>query len=168
LFREGGESLGLRLFWSHLAENSTQTDRTNATTYTDFAGQVGAGSLPKDSITGILSYDQGGFSMSVSARHIGDGVNNATWNRPLQRPNVLDNTIGSITYVNLEGSYAWDWGGGRVETFLDVQNLFDRDPPLVPQLFDSSLAQAINNSGTNAGLYDLLGRRFTLGVRFRH
>ena len=32
----------------------------------------------------------------------------------------------------------------------------------------NSLAQAINNGGTNPGLYDMLGRRFTIGVRFRH
>jgi outer membrane receptor protein involved in Fe transport len=168
LFREGGERVGLRMFWSHLSENSTQTDRSNPVTYTNFAGQVGAGSLPADAITGILTYGAGPFHLSLAARHIGKGVNNAAWNRPLQRPEVTDNTIGSVTYLNIEGGYAWDKGGGNLELYVDVQNLFDRDPPMVPQLFDNSLAQAINNGGTNSGLYDMLGRRFTVGVRFRH
>jgi iron complex outermembrane receptor protein len=168
LFRDGGERLGLRVFWSHLSENSTQTDRSNPVTYTNFAGQVGAGSLPADAITGILSYSAGPLHLSLAARHIGNGVNNASWNRPLQRPEVLDNTIGSVTYMNLEGGYAWDAAGGNLELYVDVQNLFDKDPPMIPQLFDNSLAQAINNGGTNSGLYDMLGRRFTVGVRFRH
>lgn len=168
LFRDGGERLSLRVFWSHLIENATQSDRTNPVTYTNFAGQVGAGSLPTDSITGILGYDAGPLHVSLTARYIGDGVNNATWNQPGRRPEVLDNTIGSVTYFNLEGSYAWQTGGGRLQLFVDVQNLFDRDPPAIPQLFDASLAQAINNGGTNAGLYDILGRRFTVGLRFRH
>jgi outer membrane receptor protein involved in Fe transport len=168
LFRDGGERLGLRVFWSHLSENATQTDRANPVTYTNFAGAVGATSLPADAITGILTYSAGPFHMSMAARHIGKGVNNATWNQPLQRPHVADNTIGSVTYLNLEGGYAWDRAGGRLELYVDVQNVFDRDPPMIPQLFDNTLAQAINNGGTNPGLYDMLGRRFTLGVRFHH
>jgi outer membrane receptor protein involved in Fe transport len=168
LFRDGGERLGLRAFWSHLTENATQTDRANPVTYTNFAGQVGAGSLPSDAITAILSYGAGPFHLNLSARHIGNGVNNAAWNLPNARPNVDDNTIGSVTYLNLEGGYGWDKAGGKVELYVDVQNLLDRDPPMIPQLFDSTLGQQINNGGTNSGLYDLLGRRFTLGVRFRH
>jgi outer membrane receptor protein involved in Fe transport len=168
LFRDGGERLGLRVFWSHLAENATQTDRANPVTYTNFAGQVGAGSLPADAITAILGYDSGPFHLNLSARHIGNGINNAAWNLPNRRPDVADNTIGSVTYLNLEGGYGWDQAGGRVELYADVQNLLDRDPPMIPQLFDNALAQAINNGGTNPGLYDVLGRRFTVGVRFRH
>jgi hypothetical protein len=50
--------------------------------------------------------------------------------------------------------------------YADIQNLLDRDPPIVPSQFDASLGQT--GSQVNAGLFDLLGRRFTLGVRFRH
>jgi iron complex outermembrane recepter protein len=167
LFSDGGETMGVRLFWSHLMENATQTDRANPVTYLDAAGQVGAGSLPKDAITAILSYDVGSLNIGVSARHIGNGINNATFNQPLRRPDVTDNTVGSITYFNLQGNYSWDAHGGKLEVYADVQNLLDRDPPSIPALFDSSLGQ-IGNGGTNSGLYDLLGRRFTVGVRFRH
>jgi iron complex outermembrane recepter protein len=167
LFGDGGETLGLRMFWSHLMENATQTDRANPATYLDAAGQIGVGSLPKDSITAILSYGIGPLSLSMSARHIGNGVNNVSFNLPNRRPDVADNTTGSVTYFNLDGRYSWDLAHGKLEVYADVQNLLDRDPPMIPFLFDSNLGQT-GNGGTNIGLYDLLGRRFTVGVRFRH
>ncbi len=167
LFREGGENLGMRIFWSHLIENATQTDRTNATTYLNVAGQVGAGVLPDEAVTATLGYSAGQFELNLSARFISDGVINKTYNRPNRRPEVADNTIGSVTYFNLQTGYSWDVSGGKLELYGNVQNLFDRDPPMIPSLFDSSLGQA-GNGGTNSGLYDLLGRRFTIGVKFRH
>jgi iron complex outermembrane receptor protein len=167
LFRDGGESMAVRVFWSHLKENSTQSDRANPATYLDVAGQVGVGSLPKDAVTATLSYRAGGFSLGLSSRYIGDGTYNKSYNLPGRRPDVLDNTIGSVTYFNLEGGYSWDMSGGKAELFANVQNLLDRDPPVIPSPFDISLGQT-GNGGTNAGLYDMLGRRFTVGVRFRH
>jgi outer membrane receptor protein involved in Fe transport len=167
LFRDGGENLSARLFWSHLSENSTTTDRAQPTTYFDSAGQVGVGVLPEESITGTLTYVSGPFSLTASARYIGDGQYNNRFNLPTAtRPDVADNTIGSVTYLNLSGGYTWEVYGGKMELYADVQNLLDRDPPIVPAQFDASLGQT--GSQVNSGLYDLLGRRFTLGVRFRH
>jgi len=41
-----------------------------------------------------------------------------------------------------------------------VNNLFDRDPPIVVSTF-------ISPQATNPRLYDVIGRSFVLGVRFR-
>lgn len=165
LFAEN-ERLSLRLFWSHLIENSTTTDRANPDTYFDLAGQTGVGVLPKDSVTATQSYDIGRFNLSLSQRFISDGVYNKRYNLPGVRRDVLDNSVPSVLYVNLAARYAWDIGGGSLELYGNVQNLFDRDPPITPTVFDASLAQTGNQ--VNAGLFDLLGRRFTLGVRFKH
>jgi iron complex outermembrane recepter protein len=167
LFRDGGENISARLFWSHLSENSTMTDRTQASTYFDSAGQTGVGVLPENAITGTLSYVAGPFNLAASARYIGHGIYNRRFNLPTAtRPDVADNTIGSVTYLNLSGGYKFDVFGGKLEVYADVQNLLDRDPPIVPAQFDASLGQT--GSQVNSGLFDLLGRRFTLGVRFRH
>jgi iron complex outermembrane recepter protein len=167
LFRDGGESLAARLFWSHLMENSTTTDRAQPTTYFDSAGQTGVGVLPEDAITGTLTYVSGPFNFSASARYIGNGNYNNRYNLPTAaRPDIADNTIGSVTYLNLSGGYTWEVYGGKLELYGDVQNLLDRDPPIVPAQFDASLGQT--GSQVNSGLFDLLGRRFTVGVRFRH
>ena len=47
-----------------------------------------------------------------------------------------------------------------------MQNLFDKNPPVVSGVFDTSLGQTGNQ--INSGLYDLIGRRFTVGVKFVH
>lgn len=166
LFSDGGERLSARLFWSHLIENSSTTDRTRPATFFDAAGQTGVASLPRDSITAIQTYDLGGFNLSLTERYISGGLLNGRYNAPGARPDVADNTVPSVIYVNLSGSYSWDVVGGSLELFGNVQNLFDKDPPIVPSVFDAALGQTGNQ--VNAGLFDLLGRRFTVGVRFRH
>jgi outer membrane receptor protein involved in Fe transport len=167
LFRDGGESVAFRLFWSHLIENSTTTDRTNAATYFDLAGQTGTGVLPEEAITATLGYRLGNFDVTASARHIGKGIYNKRYNLPTAaRPDVYDNTVGSVTYVNLQGGYSWDVSSGTLELYGNVQNLLDKDPPILPTPFDAALGQTGNQ--VNAGLFDLLGRRYTLGIRFRH
>jgi iron complex outermembrane receptor protein len=161
------ENLSLRLFWSHLIENSTTTDRTNAATYFDSAGQTGVGVLPEDAVTAIQTYSIGDFSLSLTERYISSGIYNKRYNLPTAaRPDVEGNTVPSVIYVSLSASYSWDVAGGNLQLFGNIQNLFDKDPPVTAGVFDASLAQVGNQ--VNAGLFDLLGRRFTLGVKFKH
>src|SRR5690606_27798168 len=104
LFGGGDENLGLRMFWSHMKENSTMTDRSNPASYFDSAGQTGVGNLPDDSITAIASYNRNAFNLSVSARYISSGVYNKRYNLPTAaRPDVADNTVPSVVYVNFSG-----------------------------------------------------------------
>ncbi len=161
-------NIGARVFWSHMAENSTTTDRSNPATYFDSAGQTGTGNLPEDAVTAIVTYNRNALDLAVSARYIGSGLYNARFNLPTAaRPDVEDNTVPSVVYVNLSGSYTWDLGGGTLQLFANAQNLLDKDPPIAPSAFDATLGQT-GNGGTNAGFFDLLGRRFTIGVNFRH
>jgi outer membrane receptor protein involved in Fe transport len=166
LFGGDEENLSLRVFWSHLIENSTTTDRSNPGTYFDSAGQTGVGVLPKDSVTAIQNLRSGNFNLSLSERFISSGIYNKRYNQPGARPDVEDNTVPSVIYVNLSASYDWDIAGGTLQLFGNVQNLLDKDPPITPTVFDSFLSQTGNQ--VNAGLFDLLGRRFTLGVKFRY
>jgi outer membrane receptor protein involved in Fe transport len=46
---------------------------------------------------------------------------------------------------------------GHAQVFADIQNLFDRDPPLI----------GTGIGGTNPTLFDTLGRRYRIGVRTR-
>jgi iron complex outermembrane recepter protein len=161
----GDESVSARVFWSHLIENSTTTNRANPATYFNSAGQTGVGSLPRDAVTAIQTYSNGGFNLALTERFISKGIHNKRYNLPGARPDVLDNTVPSVIYVNLSGSYAWDVAGGMLELSANVQNLFDRDPPVTATVFDTALAQVGNQ--VNQGLFDLLGRRFTIGVKFK-
>jgi len=126
------------------------------------------GVLPEDSMTGTLSYAVGELSLSMSGRFISSGIYNKRYNLPgAARPDVADNTLGSVTYLNLSGNYGWQLGSGRLELQANVQNLLDKDPPLVPQQFDTALSQTVAGQ-TNSGLFDMLGRRYTLGLRFHY
>lgn len=168
LFRDGNQNLGGRLFWSHMKENSTMTDRGNPATYFDLAGQTGLGNLPEDSVTAILTYNLNAFNLSMSARYISSGIFNKRYNLPTAaRPDVEDNTVPSVVYLNMSGGYSWELSnGGTLEFFANAQNLLDKDPPVVASVFDAALGQ--QGTQYNQGLFDLLGRRFTIGVNFRH
>ena len=72
---------------------------------------------------------------------------------------ISDNRVKAITYVDLNASYRFiDNGRFMVEAFGAIKNAFDADPPVAPA----------NNIGTNANLYDVLGRTFRFGVRMSY
>src|SRR5690606_19598706 len=76
-------------------------------------------------------------------------------------PNSIDdNTVPSTFYTDLNLSY-FRGESDDLELFLNVTNLFDREPVHVPNI--------IGRAGTtefNSGLYDLLGRRFVVGLNY--
>jgi len=68
-----------------------------------------------------------------------------------------------VTYVDLRFAYNLDIQGNNLEISANVSNLFDVDPPITP----AYIGLAEHAAQSNASLYDILGRRFTLGVKFR-
>jgi len=158
-----GENLSLRLFWSRMLENSTTTDRTNPATYFDSSG---AYNLPRNTWTALQSYDVRGFNLALSERYLGAGSLSKRYNLPNARPDVADNSVNAILYVNLTGRYAFKLrNGNTMEVFANVENLFNQDPPLTPGVFDASLSQT---GSQVSSYYDLLGRKFTIGVKIRN
>jgi iron complex outermembrane recepter protein len=161
----GGERLGVRLFASFLDENST----TNSTgVKTDRAGQVGTGqatlfALPEWKATASLSYSRGPFRSFVQLRYIGDGIYDTQNGIGPNNWIVADNDIGSIAYVDARLSWNMSIGDSDVELYGNATNLFDRAPPLIPSYSAAVAAPA----QYNAGLYDVLGRRFAVGVNVR-
>jgi hypothetical protein len=53
-------------------------------------------------------------------------------------------------------------GGNEYAFFLTVNNLLDRKAPIIPVITQPGVIPQ-----TMAGTYDILGRRFTAGVRFK-
>lgn len=156
----GNETIGTRLFASWLFENS-QTLGTGAVV--DRAGQTGIQQsdgapygLPKFKLTGNLTYANGGFSTFLQGRYIGSGTQeNKLGNVPL-------NEVASAFYLDLRLTQKVAFGNkGEVEIFGAVTNLTDQDPP-VTAYFSTFGAHAIQ---TNSVLFDLVGRRFTVGAK---
>ena len=76
-----------------------------------------------------------------------------------------ENHVAPVAYTDLNLSYRTGWSFGETQIFLNVQNLFNRDPP----------PSAAAGSGTIPGQFggwsigdDPVGRYFTIGVRYRH
>jgi outer membrane receptor protein involved in Fe transport len=159
----GPESIRLRLFANHMLENSTVA-RAGATKI-DRVGQTGLTAIgtpdssPDWQLNASLSYSNGGFAIAVQERYISSGTLNATYTPA----DVDNNRVSAASYTNLRASYRSPFGSGMsYEIHGNVSNVFDKNPPLAPLLFG-----LLGSYPTNPGLFDTLGRRFTLGVNLR-
>jgi iron complex outermembrane recepter protein len=74
---------------------------------------------------------------------------------------INDNTIGGIFYMDLNVAYTVPVSGD-LRVFAEVQNALDRDPPTVAAAIGRTGDSSFNNA-----LYDILGRRYTIGVKYR-
>ncbi|HZG32467.1 MAG TPA: TonB-dependent receptor [Sphingopyxis sp.] len=112
------------------------------------------------------SYDTDDFSLTATARGVSDGRYDATGIEcgttcPIsnnQFPTYEDNSIGGATYVDLNATFKFDaMSKGDAEFFVNITNLFDADPILLPE---TGLA-------ANSTYSDLLGRTFRVGFRIK-
>jgi outer membrane receptor protein involved in Fe transport len=128
----------------------------------DTAGELGGASgfgMPDFKATLSAGYDIGDWGVFAQARYIGSGVYDATFGpEDLSR---ADNDISSMTYVDLSTHYDLkNLGYGEVQIFAGVDNVFDKDPPVIPLNF-------ISNSATNSVHYDVIGRKYFVGARMK-
>ncbi|MCW2394643.1 MULTISPECIES: TonB-dependent receptor domain-containing protein [unclassified Sphingobium] len=122
--------------------------------------------MPRYIINGYVTFNAEPATLQVQVRHISSGTYNNSLIGPGQYgydPNldnsVNDNYIAPWTYVNLNGSVAvWNRGDQKMEIFGAINNLFDKDPPVdAPSSFGP----------TNNVLYDVVGRSYRIGARFK-
>ena len=103
------------------------------------------------------SYDQGPWGVYGQVRYISSGKYDQSWGPEQLSPE--DNSIGAQYYFDLSAYYRFELGSVKnLELYGGVSNLFDRDPPVVPVDFISNLA-------TNPTHYDVIGRRYYIGIR---
>ena len=145
--RIGTGQLELRLLASKRLRNWTLlnnelTDNLGTPTDPEWRGIFSAG------------YVRGPSRTTLTIRYFGDGVVNR-WPKSDTR-SVDVNHYDAVTYFDLAQNYDVTIGGSRITLFGVVENLFDADPPAVPG----------GTFGTSS-IYDLLGRSFRVGARFR-
>lgn len=162
LFPGDDERLSVRLFGTYLIERS---NTGAATALNNFDPQPlrfdGSGSFPKFRGTGFVSYNNGPFNLNFTGRLIGSSnFNNpgTTVTYPLE-----DNKIPAVFYLDTRLNYDFNVAGTDTQVYLAVTNLLDKDPPVLVTY--SNFTQAATQ--TFNALHDVLGRRFTLGVRIR-
>ena len=124
------------------------------------AGTTGNLNLPRVQLNLGVNYTQGPYSVFVSERYIGSGKRQYNDNNPaLNGVFINDDHIASALYTDLNLAYTLP--SLRGEIYLNVQNLLDKAPPRVPIFSGFG-----GTTDTNRGLFDVLGRRFVLGVKF--
>ncbi|MGZ7042902.1 MAG: TonB-dependent receptor domain-containing protein, partial [Thermoanaerobaculia bacterium] len=155
----------------------SQFDPTLATNqYVDGRGVIGGFGVPGFSgltspryrITASARYTTDTIGVGLTMRYIAGGVyNNALTECASGCPNntltINNNHIDSNTVYDLSISYKpFHSASSDTEFFLSIQNLFNAYPPFIAGGNSGSYY-----SGQNIRGYDVIGRFFTAGVRFK-
>ena len=147
-----------------------------STTFSVATGAIGAGGLvnapaPKWSGQISVSYSNDAFRFNWTTRYISSGdmfadkiacASGCPTPVPAGLRTVDYNYVPSYHATDIAFSYAFYTDGDRnAEAYLNVDNLFDRDPPPV------AISGVAYSPMTQPALYDVFGRAFRVGVRFR-
>jgi outer membrane receptor protein involved in Fe transport len=126
----------------------------------------GLAGLPKWSGNFSANYSSGPFTFIVQERFVGSGnysnsFNTDRYNLPGARITyVSDNSIPAAFYTDMTLRYKFAGAGADMELYGIVTNVLDEDPKIAPAL-------TVNMEQTISRLYDQIGRRFTVGLRFQ-
>jgi len=159
--------VNLRVVASRAVRNATD----NGLLVTDTAGANGA-SVPKWSVTMNGSYSLDAFRFAWTGRYISSGTIGNDFIEcstgcpspiPAGKTTIDVNTVSSYFTSDVTLAYRFFQGEAQdnAEAFLTVDNVFDRDPPRIT--VDGNAYQP----HTNPNLYDVLGRVYRVGIRFR-
>lgn len=157
--------LGVRLYANYLDKFDTQQFAGAPTLH--FAGVSVVGSNPaayprlRGSLT--LDYQNERFGITLNEQMIGSmrlDIPGALPNGA--RVNFVQPNVGAVFYTDLTLVAKVDVGtGNKLEPFVTINNMWDKKPPLIPGTVPGV------NLPTNIAVYDVVGRSFTAGVRFK-
>lgn len=148
--------MSLRALGTYLGTQSTSTPTSAGIVTIDRAGDISNSAMPKWRWYGTAEYDAGRFGAAVDGRFIGGGWYDSTFTAS----DLANNHVPSVFFVDLTLKYRMELGGSEEEFFFTINNLLDRDPPVVP-------ANNFNASQVPLTIYDIEGRAFMTGVRFK-
>ncbi len=143
------------------------------TTPTDNAGQNGTSTAPPSwRLTTTLSYTLDSLTTALTARAVSAGTLDNSWvtcssgcpTSNATHRTIDNNHVPGAFYMDASINYGFDVGNTRMETFLNIRNVFNKDPALVAKSADQF---GYVSPDTNVAMYDILGRVFRAGVRFK-
>lgn len=153
-FPLAGGNATVRALGTHVSELST----ANGGVKVDRAGEVGGTNvgLPKWRFNVNGTWKRGPLTLFGQYRYVGGG----RYDNTLGPSDISLVNIRSVGYIDVSGQYAFEAGAANMVVYASINNLFDRDPPLVP-------SNSFVSFQTNPVLYDVIGRMYSAGVRFR-
>ncbi|MGP1666703.1 MAG: hypothetical protein ACTS5I_12480 [Rhodanobacter sp.] len=118
----------------------------------------GGFNTPKWTANVTTNYSIGPLALQLQMRHIDASIVNTTWTEGVE---VDDNTVASSTWFNGQVGYNGETANGSAwNVSLNVQNLFDRNPPIIASYGSRGGSQTVSDN------YDTLGRRYQLSVNY--
>ncbi len=177
LFGDKSEDFAVRFLTSYLGENSIQSQ---GGILDDRSGQIGGFGFPEWKVTTNLTYNIENYSMFLQGRWIGDGLLDRTRRQsdiripgPVPAGSILAACGANICTINdnsvpstflMDARFTGRFGeNDNLEVYGNIQNLLDREPVITP---GNSVGRTGTGTSVNAGLYDILGRRYTIGVNY--
>lgn len=166
IFANAGGELTLRGLATRYIDNLFDSGVPGTVILNSVGVNGGQTSTPTWIYRGSVSYDSDDFSITAVGRGVSAGKYAANGIEcstacPANDPNFFtydDNDISGVFYADLNLTQKFDINGaGRGEFFINVTNVFDRWPMLLPE---TGLA-------ANSTYSDLLGRTFRIGFRVR-
>ena len=155
-----GASLDMHLVWTHMLSAQNQEDpvssRVECVGYFETPCGGVNGTAVQDMIYARLSYRSGPLGIQLGTRWI-DGTKSFA---PLvpgyfggADPVLVIDSVSDMFYANLHIGYEIS---DRVSIGLNVENLLDQDPPLMPH---------IHSNNTDTLRYDVFGRSFSISLK---
>jgi len=143
-------TLDLRLMASHMREYLVNDGNSTMDLARDVVNGIGP------DLRGMFSaaLERERWRLHLDGKYSGSSRYNAasTYNR---------NHVGSNTVFNLALHVkGFERGSQHLTFFAGVKNLLDRDPPIAPYTFIFG--------SSSLGYYDVMGRRYTIGLRFNY
>lgn len=151
----GNGNLVLRALASYTRKFETQQALDQpAIEYAGYSEGVFAPQIPKFKSTVSATYTLGSLEVFAQERIIGKFKWGPTliWNEPDIKP---------VFYTDLTLTKTIASAPGRPKVFLTIQNLFDKDPPIIPPTGGATNLYV----PTLPTVYDILGRTCTMGAR---
>ncbi len=158
----GAGNLSFHLSANFLSKFETQANSVAPVLAWDGIASIGSSvSQGRPDVMGFLNvrYELGDFAAILSQQYIAgmdiDRVGIPTTFAPGEPTSTDD-----VWYTDLTLQNDFEMGGGNLQAFISVNNLWDEEPPIVPSTLPSSTPVTI------IGVYDHIGRTFTAGLRF--
>ena len=163
-------TVSMRLMASRMLRQLVQPDATSSDLL-DIAGVTGTPGggfdwepAPEWTAQWFTTFSRGPPDLTLQARYVSSGLKDAARGGPQDggydpdlENSIDDNRVPAYLVWSLTGSREFRLFGARTQVFGSIQNLFDRDPPLIGS----------GIGGTNPVLFDTIGRRYRIGLRAR-
>ncbi len=162
--------LTLRALATHYLKNSSNNGINKPTDNVGMNNGLGsaATSLPRWTYMASVGWEKGPLSTLFTARGFSAGVFNTSYvecstscpTSTTDNMTIDNNQLPGAIYFDANVSYSLS---PNASMFVSVDNIANRDPAQVPWISSAGGAPL----SVNQALYDTLGRRFRVGVRFR-